>query len=879
MGKASSKHSNLHNLQRRDAKHIEESKQGNNSWKINKRNTYVPYHGQDYLNTLNKKDPAKADDEGSRDQKPVQDESLLTEEDVEDDPPYETVNPEEISTSGVLIKSELAATSQEAIRTNAEGTTPEYENYTAGSQTEWIFHDPQRQTNKSTEDGVEDGVEYRLSTAYINLKFLREQGYIPRKRKSGRPECEAAVASLRRHYRELKRRVCIQSVCDHFIKDGVLQEFDLENIMRGSYPRHARVDILLQIMLRKKSQKDFRAFNRALRKTGCEDLADKLENTDGVDPDKPYMRQWSLKEVLNAWPGIEEFLMDELQPEYILDFFMQENIFSVDEYESVFWSLGRRVEMTRTLLKKMKKNLPEALFVLLYALEEVDKDNKNMVEELEKIFAQGKEGQEAPENCLPSSPTPVSTVRLTVEKEGIGTENVEIEINKYVNNTNSACLLEIFLPPTGCEIMKSELGCVTIYLRPHSKYAFDKLSMFCKSGGLKNFVLNLMRETDIFSSLPDGELCVNIQVQYQVGELEAEDAEEIETDLIKSIKDDWSFLCEELDVQALISSSLNKALLTHEETAKLKGHAATNRHEDADYFLNCLLKKGQAGVNFLMDALKENKNMRIINRLQKSDSLYRNPKVIKENLIVHFESIVQEIDPSQFNDTFVDRNILDRKFFTDLKEKHLRRRCRAALFLREVLNKGNRAIHALLDVLTQMGYEELVSNLIESKKQEKADDLKEDKEMTASDASSPKGFTWSCCMKVNVEKKEKDETKQQTSGCSEKEEPIYMNLQWNDVDEGIGGAEEELPINLRSKDGMGQTNRPVTHPESSLSHYLESDSDKCKTYPRTRESEEAKNNLLSFITSVAAREKGDSGIDISISTSKFSTSTNNDFTF
>ncbi|KAL3867805.1 hypothetical protein ACJMK2_040652 [Sinanodonta woodiana] len=855
MGIRPSKHSDLYHLQQQqvtgDGKNIDETKQVNNSRKINNRNTYVLLNGQDFPNAPDKNDPATTDDEKSRDQKPLQDK---TEGDLEDDSPYDTLDPEEISAIG--------------------GAQPEI----------------QGNTNQESQHDA----EFRESTAYVNLSFLRQHGHIPKQKKSRHPGCEAELASLRQHYRELKRRVSILSICDHVIRDGILLEYDLENIMRGSYPRHARVDILLQIMLRKRSPEDFKAFNRALRETGCQDLADKLENIEVEEPDKRYMRQWSLKEVLNAWPRIEEYLMEELQPEYILDFFMQENIFSVDEYEEVFWSLGKRVEMTRTLLEIMKTKLPEALFVLLLALEEVNKDNKNMVEELETLFEEGKDGPETPENCMnqantdvrlvavheasfsvtvPLSLTPASTVRLTVEKEGIVMENVEIEINNYLNNADGACLLQVFLPPTGCEIMKSERGCVTIYLRPHSKYACDKLSRFCQSGGLKDFVLSLMRETDIFSSLPDGEVCINIQVQYQVGELEAEDAKDINTDLTQSIKDNWSFLCEELDVKALISSSLRKAVLTDEEITEFEGHAATNRHEDADYFLKCLLKKGTAGIKFLMDALKEKQNLKIINRLQKSHPIYRNPMIFKENLIIHFESIVQEIDPSQFMDMFVDRNILDKKFFTDLRESRLRRRCRAALFLREVLNKGNRAIYALVDVMVDMGYDELVAklipledNLLKSNQKDCADDRKEDTVMKDSDASSRKGFTWSCCMKVNVEKKGKDETKQQVSGSSSKnEEPIYMNVRLNDVDEGIDGAEADSFLTLRLKEGLSQTNRPVTQPESSLSHYVETDSDKCMTYPRTRESDEVKKGIRSLIISAAQRDKDDSGIDISIS--------------
>ncbi|KAL3867970.1 hypothetical protein ACJMK2_040812 [Sinanodonta woodiana] len=657
--------------------------------------------------------------------------------------------------------------------------------------------------------------------------------------------------------------------------------------MDGPYARHARVDILLQTMLRKKSKKVFTAFNLALRMTGCHDLADKLENTKGVVSGKPYMRDWSSDIILNAWPQIETYLMDELQPEYILDFFMQENIFSVDEYEEVFWSMDRRVEMRKKLLYKMKNHLPDALFVLLYALKEVDEEeNTEMVAELEKLVLTGKDQQEASGTChekqpntdvhlvtghkatfsltVPLSKNPVRAVRLTIEREGNVMENVEIEIDKYMNNTDAGGLLQVLLPLTGCEITKSERRCVTIHLRPHSKHAFDKLFEFCKKGGLENFVLNLMREKEIFNSLPSGELCIKIEVQYHEGELEAKAAEEPETDWTKPVRDNWSFLCEELDVQNLIRCSITKTMFTDQETTELEGSAAKDRHGAADYFLKCLLKKGPAGVNFLMDALREKKKMKILNRLHKSDPLYQNPQAVKENIIVHFESIVQEIDPTQFKDTFVDRNILDRKFFTDLREKHLRRRCRAALFLREVLNKGNRAIYALLDVMTDMGYDGLLAKLMSPEEnllhsnQQKKDQMKEDIVMKGSNRSSPEGFIWSRCLKINVDKKVKDETNEQGSS-SQKEEPIYINFPWDTRDEGIG----ETVVTLRSREGLAKTNRPVTDPESSLSHYLE-DSGKSMTFPRTRESEESRKSIRSLSSSAATGENIDSGIDISI---------------
>ncbi|KAL3867971.1 hypothetical protein ACJMK2_040813 [Sinanodonta woodiana] len=691
---------------------------------------------------------------------------------------------------------------------------------------------------------IEDGTKNPV--LYENMPLPREKVHMPTSTKLGHPECEEAALSIRRHYRELKSRILIESICDYCIQSRILTERNYEDIMRGSFPRHARVDILLQILLRKRGQKVFAAFCRALRGTGVKDLADKLEKSIGTVSEKPYIRDWSTDGIMKVWPGIVDVLLEELQPEYILDFFMQENIFSVDEYEEIFWSMGRRREMTKTLLVTMKKHLPDAMFVLLYALKEVDEENTDIAERLEELIETVNKGHDDYKNCgakhsntdvqlvtvhepaftdsAPSSSKPRYSVEISVKKDGNVLEKVEVAIDKYMQNAGADGLLEQLLSLTGCELTGSELGCVIVHLLPHSKYAFEKLSTFCQNGEIVNFVLNLLREKDICSSLSGGEIYIDIKLKYNEGEFEPKEDEEIgvemETDLISAIKDNWSFLCEELDVKMLIRRFNKKTVFTDQETTDIEGRAAKDRHEATDFFLKLLLRKGPRGIEFLMNALKEKNNVRILKRLQRSGPVYQNPDAVKENLLVHFESIVEEIDPSQFKDTFVDRNILDKKFFTDLRAKHPRRRCRAALFLREVLNKGNRAIYALLDVMTEMDCDVLLAKLIPTEenlkvqKQERkeAAHINEPMAMETFNEPSPDKLMWSCCLKVHVDIKGEDETK--SDGSIDKEESLYENVQ---LDEGFGSTEDE-PFKPVCYKGLDQTTRyTITRSECNLS--------------------------------------------------------------
>ncbi|KAK3588592.1 hypothetical protein CHS0354_001917 [Potamilus streckersoni] len=95
--------------------------------------------------------------------------------------------------------------------------------------------------------------------------------------------------------------------------------------------------------------------------------------------------------------------------------------------------------------------------------------------------------------------------------------------------------------------------------------------------------------------------------------------------------------------------------------------------------------------------------------LQESFTITYNPQMIKINLNRQYDNLVEEIDPLLFKDIFITRGILDRNFFDELNR--LKRKLRAARFLKTVMAKGSTAVAALVDALRNNELDDLANDL------------------------------------------------------------------------------------------------------------------------------------------------------------------------
>ncbi|KAL3863075.1 hypothetical protein ACJMK2_004852 [Sinanodonta woodiana] len=352
-------------------------------------------------------------------------------------------------------------------------------------------------------------------------------------------------------------------------------------------------------------------------------VKDNLDELDQYVPktssESSSLPNWTVNEIVMVWPSIEKLLLEDLCPKLVLSSFEKRNIFSKDECDMIRRTTGRRA-MTKELISIMKDRLPRSFVVLFHALNETDQ--QDISNELKCIIKRG------PVQEAPVSNSHYFTVTAKMKQDGRTLQTVEYQINTHINQN-----LQILLPVT-FQVVGSRMGSVIIYLRANGRNSYDAMVAFCKHGGMKNFILSLLKEKKVFKSLPAGEISIEIQVHQDK---------------------------EDLNYEAKQFEAMKNVRMT-------------------ESFFFCPA----------VDAADES-------------------CVIKENLLLQYEYVADEIDPLHFAEIFVSRGILDESFFKKLK--HYRRGKRAVLFLNKVLEKGKDALYALTEDLKNKGCEDLVNKL------------------------------------------------------------------------------------------------------------------------------------------------------------------------
>ncbi|KAK3593371.1 hypothetical protein CHS0354_021941 [Potamilus streckersoni] len=365
---------------------------------------------------------------------------------------------------------------------------------------------------------------------------------------------------------------------------------------------------------------------RMKRRSDCNNLKQlkKTSQTQSLGSDRlrqvKSARNYTGNELLEAWPSIEEYLLEELSPEYIWTFFNEENILSAEECTTMCQL--RRRQALEMLLQSIKVKLPEAFLCLLRALNETGQEKK--IEEIQKLLTLAHDQE-------PKEPAPdmaYYTLKLELLKDGNTVHDTEMKTRGYFNS--GRIMLQYDLKSV---CLKWEHGSVIVHLQPLKRHTKETLAFFCRHGGMKDFVLDLLKKKDIFASLPEGEMTIHMQVCCY--DKESEDGQ-------------------------------------YGDITQMAGK----------------------------DVLSPHDGFTVTDDLQ----------LIRKNLLLQYGSVVEEIEPLHFQDTFVAEGIWETDYSEKLKNLK-RRRARAADFLNKVMDKGNKALVALVLALRKSGNDYVTDRL------------------------------------------------------------------------------------------------------------------------------------------------------------------------
>ncbi|KAK3593359.1 hypothetical protein CHS0354_021926 [Potamilus streckersoni] len=373
------------------------------------------------------------------------------------------------------------------------------------------------------------------------------------------------------------------------------------------------------------------SLKKEYKRLGEQLLGSTMGNVENVFKDTSAAWNYRVNELLEAWPSIEKYLLEELAPKNLLTFFEKESLLSAEDCKTM--CQFSRSKDAEELLQRIKAKLPDAFFCLLHALNETEQEVvvHELMQQIEELN-QATPMMHYHETAQPTPDMAYYTLKLELLKDGNTMHDTESKTRGYFDKGRI-----VFHHDMRSESLKSEPGSVVVYLRPLSKCTKETLAFFCQHGGMKNFVLDLLKRKDIFESLPEGELTISIKVH-----------------------------CYDKNSMPEVSDGQHIDVLPSVEKDVLRPPDSFTDTDD--------------------------------------------PQVIRQNLLLQYGYLLEEIEPLQFQDTFIAEGIWDRSFFKELKTIN-RRRARAADFLHKVLDKGNAALAALVRALKSSGNDDLANSL------------------------------------------------------------------------------------------------------------------------------------------------------------------------
>ncbi|KAK3583114.1 hypothetical protein CHS0354_036861 [Potamilus streckersoni] len=660
--------------------------------------------------------------------------------------------------------------------------------------------------------------------------------------------------NLRRNFRYIKAELTnTADVVDYLIQAGDLDEDDHEEIqMAGS--RTKRVDLLLRKLLTS-TPTAYDHFVESLRVIGRQDMMNVLSDDNVRITELVPLNQDNAPGKESILHAKGDFLVRELKPDLILDFFFQNGTLSLDDYEFVSVRKTRKQKANK-LIKLIRRKLPWGYYDLLYALSMTK--TYHIIEEL-LVPYQGDERLNTAYRCSESLyvSCPAGSGELTMNQHGIDSSEIQIEvhlstkngqrltelerrINDHLNDSEGDDIRELLLEHAKCGFVDSSMGSIIIRLRAYSSTTSVKtIQEFCSKGCMQSMIMKILKAKNLLPHLPEGEINIDFKVEsfdrdgidFEESNKDVGPNDRPQIDAVEMVRRNRSYLLEELDIFRVIKASLDKKILTDSDIQKINECAGSGRLKTTEMFLDCLLLNGNMACGQFLEVLRKMKQITVLHHLQRNDSYSGKLCALKDNLVAHFQMVADEIDPMDFEEIFIERGILTRKYFCSLRERFSsNRRNRAIYFIKSILDQGPDEFKAFVDGLVQEGHDHIVKMLCDTTVIKEDNPNLEEYNLEADfeiqevsvEETIDKGAICSGTVEVivkreknrAVENKVAEETDvEYRDGISSKGKDNKVDDDSNDVDEGTEITETFPEYNLiKMGHRINRENRPKTLP-------------------------------------------------------------------
>ncbi|KAK3591675.1 hypothetical protein CHS0354_040595 [Potamilus streckersoni] len=415
---------------------------------------------------------------------------------------------------------------------------------------------------------------------------------------------------IQRNYRFLLENLMATSVTARLVQDGILFPDDEIEIRKG-LSHKAKADVLIHKLLHSKPT-SFAIFLNVLRETKQEFIALELVKDTKVQEQVP--EAWTFGDKIKIERMIQReksYILDELDPDKILGFFVEWEIFNIEEIFDITFKPRR--DKALILLDRVLQKIPFAFNLLLHALKATK--SEALADRLSELVSSTRADttlrsassnwrrRESIKYDLKDSKIRIqmkTTICLGEDQHPL--LQAEASIVDRINIEEWEHVRKKFFKETESVFKKATVGSIIIHLTPFSKRTYTKLLEFCQHSGLEILLKKLLSYDQTKCLVPHGPLTVKVQLLANgvIEEYERSDVAKFRDRIIE----EFDTVVDEIDPMNFKKLFIDRRIFSEEYFNQLDQTFAQCRSARATDFVEKILEFGEDAVLAFMETLE-----------------------------------------------------------------------------------------------------------------------------------------------------------------------------------------------------------------------------------------------------------------------------------
>ncbi|XP_060587967.1 uncharacterized protein LOC132743463 [Ruditapes philippinarum] len=449
--------------------------------------------------------------------------------------------------------------------------------------------------------------------------------------------------TILKNFKYLKDELDMDSeVLDYFIAEEIFTQ-DQVDLINAECSRRRKVDCFLRMLLRSKN-KAYEKFLEILTRTKNDHIRQSLEketNASDIVSDTPNMTTLTTHALLKKY---KKTIINELEPEMVLDHFIQAEEFTIDEYEAIISEKTRKSKVERfTKILMNDAHLPRGYVIFLNALKISGEDGlheqfRSCDKKEGELDASPYDVDQFPVCNIPDddddSLTDDSDMLLEIKIKIKSKKKSKSILQKLTDYQIQREISDRLFSDTDCLLHSSSEGSIVIRIQGCKKGSIKVLMKNGKKVAVSK-ILGIVLSHPAVVHLADRKTVEVLEVHMVPSPQHGQQEEKFDPKTI--IRRNIAFLTEELDAIKFMDLDI----FTDVEKKSINENRLLSRASGTRCMFDLALDKSDEDLDALIDEIKKRKEY-VWNRMFVTDDT-KNPK---DALTSNYEFLLENVCPS-----------------------------------------------------------------------------------------------------------------------------------------------------------------------------------------------------------------------------------------